>query len=76
MIPFCGQEVRAHKIGNKVKKQETLIWSLRNACVVDFPLDPAEVRQDKNRVVGGGIGPSVPHTSYTFDNQADQRKNL
>ena len=35
--------------------------------MVDFLLDPAEVRQDKNRVVGGGIGPSVPHTSYTFD---------
>ena len=44
--------------------------------MVDFPLDPAEVRQDKNTVAGGGIGPSVPHTSYTFDNQADQRKNL
>ena len=29
--------------------------------MVDFPQDPAEVRQDKNRVVGGGIGPSVPH---------------
>ena len=44
--------------------------------MVDFPLDPAEVRQDKNRVVGGGIGPSVPHTSYIFENQADHRKNL
>ena len=44
--------------------------------MVDFPLDPAEVRQDKNMVAGGGIGPSVPHTSYIFDNQADQRKNL
>ena len=74
MIPFCGQEVSA--IDNKAKKRKTLIWSLRNAHVVDFPLDPAEVRQDKNRVVGGGIGPSVPHTSYIFDNQADQRKNL
>ena len=76
MIPFCGQEVRAHKIDNKAKQRKTLIWSLRNAHVVDFPLDPAEVRQDKNRVVGGGIGPSFPHTSYIFDNQADQRKNL
>ena len=66
--------VRAHKIDNKAKK--TLIWSLRNAHMVDFPLDPAEVRQDKNTVAGGGIGPSVPHTSYIFDNQADQRKNL
>ena len=73
MIPFCGQEVRAHKIDNKAKKKKN---SLRNAHMVDFPLDPAEVRQDKNRVVGGGIGPSVPHTSYTFDNQADKRKNL
>ena len=44
--------------------------------MVDFPLDPAEVRQDKTRVVGGGIGPSDPHTSYILDNQADQRKNL
>ena len=44
--------------------------------MVDFPLDPAEVRQDKNRVVGWGIGPSVPHTSFIFDNQADQGKNL
>ena len=44
--------------------------------MVDFPLDPAEVRQDKNRVVDGGIGPSVPHTSYIFENQVDHRKNL
>ena len=76
MIPFCRQEVRAHKIDNKAKKRKTLIWSLRNAHVVDFPLDPAEVRQDKNRVVGGGIGSYVPHTSYIFVNQADQKKNL
>ena len=75
MIPFCRQEVRAHKT-DKAKKRKTLIWSLRNAHVVDFPLDPAEVRQDKNTVVGGGIGPSVPYTSYTFDNQADLRKKL
>ena len=27
------------------------------------PLDPAEEGQDQGRVVGGDIGPSVPHTN-------------
>ena len=58
-----------------------VVWVLGGSAprlqVCDIPsLHPAEVGQDKNRVVGGGIGPSDPHTSYIFDNQADQRKNL
>ena len=28
----------------------------------------AEVGQDQSRVVGGGTGPSVLHTSHLFDN--------
>ena len=31
------------------------------------PLDPAEIGQDQNRVVGGDTGPSVPQT--TIDKQ-------
>ena len=64
MIPFCGKEVRAHKIDIR----KTLIWSLWNAGLGDFFLDPAKVRQDKKRVVGVGIGPSVPQASCIFDN--------
>ena len=30
-------------------------------------LDPAKKEQDKDRVVGGDTGPSVPHTSHIFD---------
>ena len=30
-------------------------------------LDPAEVGQDQNRVLGGDDGPSVPHTSQGID---------
>ena len=74
MIPFCGRAVLAHKIDNKGKKNSDLVPKV--CRYGKFPLDPAEVRQDKNRMVGGGTGPSVPHASYIFDNQADQRKNL
>ena len=31
------------------------------------PLDPAEIGQDKNRVVRGDTGPSISHTSHLFD---------
>ena len=51
--------MRAHKIDIR----KTIIWSLRNAGVGDFFLDPAKVRQDKKRVVGVGIGPSIPQAS-------------
>ena len=36
-------------------------------CVTLPPLDPTDIGQDRNRVVGGDIGPSVPHTSHLFD---------
>ena len=35
------------------------------------PLDPAK-GQDQDGVVGGDIGPSVPHTSQIFDALADK----
>ena len=35
-------------------------------------LDPAEEGQDKDTVVGGDTGPSVPNTSHTFDALADK----
>ena len=33
------------------------------------PLGPTEVDWDRNRVVGGDIGPRVPHTSHVFGNK-------
>ena len=32
----------------------------------DFPLGPAEIGQDRNRVVDGDTGPRVPHISHVF----------
>ena len=35
-----------------------------------FPLlSPADLRWDRNMVVGGDIGPRVPHTSHVFGNK-------
>ena len=31
------------------------------------PLDPDVIGQNKNRVVRGDTGPSIPHTSHLFD---------
>ena len=35
--------------------------------ICEIALDPAEIGQDKNRVVRGDTGPSIPHTSHLFD---------
>ena len=43
-------------------------------CVI-VHLEPAEVRQDQSRVVGGDTGPSVAHTNNIFDTLAD-KKNM
>ena len=39
------------------------------------PLDPVEIGWDCNRVVGGGTEPSIPQTSYLFDDKMG-KKNL
>ena len=41
-------------------------------CVI-VHLEPAEVRQDQSRVVGGDTGPSVAHTSLILDALADKK---
>ena len=44
--------------------------------VSDCPLNPAEVGQEKNGIVGGDTGLPVPHASCIFDKKAKKKKNF
>ena len=43
---------------------------------VRLPPDPAEVGQEKNGIVGGDTGPTVPYASYIFYKQANKKNFL